>query len=272
MPAMGSPRALTVAALLALTVASTACRGRRDPDLPETIPAGAALALGPVWTPPDDWASMPLYEFEALVLAELPEDVVTPFPPATYDALADALDAMDETSVRAAVLLGRSRTDRAGEVISRRLFQRELGPDRNSDAGDVIAAAALARFPDPARYWRLLRLVEGKWAHPDLEVRVECAVTALRVGFDRAIPFLLGVLRIGTWEGLADRRDYTPAATTAWARTRAAEALSLRAGVPCTYRADAPIAEREREARALADLLADVAANAPIVDPRLMGR
>ena len=50
--------------------------------------------------------------------------------------------------------------------------------------------------------------------------------------------------------------------------TRAARALSLRAGVPTTYHADAPLADREREAERLAELLANVIANAPEVDYR----
>ena len=43
----------------------------------------------------------------------------------------------------------------------------------------------------------------------------------------------------------------------AWAKTRAAEALSLRAGVECTFRPDGSLDHQEEEARRLQALLAD---------------
>ena len=249
-----------------------ACGGRPDPDLPETIEVGAALPTAETWTPPADWASIPPYEFAALMERALPEEALTPLPPEVYEELREALIPMDARSVRAAVMLARSRTPQAGDILARRLSHRKVGPERNSDAADVIAAAALARFPDPEQYWRILRLVDGEAPHPDLEVRVECACTALFIGFDRAIPFLLQVLRLETWAGQRDELDFTPPEKTAWARDRAAIALSRRAGVPRRYFADAPIADREREAARLEELLADIAANASLVDPRLLDR
>ena len=67
------------------------------------------------------------------------------------------------------------------------------------DAVAHLAGAALVpeSVSDPEKYWRILRLVDGDAPHPDLEVRVECACTAVRIGFDRAIPFLLQVLFTG---------------------------------------------------------------------------
>jgi len=206
--------------------------------------------------------------FEELVQAGLPDTQRTPLSAADLGLLAEALRHMDTSSVRAAGMLGRSRTDAAGQVLLRRLFAREVGPRRNSDAGDVTAAAALARFPEPQRYWRLVRLVNGSGAHPDLEVRVECAATALHAGIDRVIPFLLQVLRIGTPDGLRDSLDFTPPETTAWARGRAAEALSLRAGVPLSFHPDGSIDARQEAARELQALLADAVENAAEVDYR----
>jgi hypothetical protein len=69
------------------------------------------------------------------------------------------------------------------------------------------------------------------------------------------IPFLLQVLRIDTYAGLADARDFAVSPTTAWARGRAAEALSAYARVPLTYRFDGSIAHREQEAARLEALL-----------------
>ena len=69
------------------------------------------------------------------------------------------------------------------------------------------------------------------------------------------VPFLLQVLRIDTHAGRNDRRDFAVSPTTAWARGRAAEALSAHAGVPVTYRYDGSIAHREEEAARLEALL-----------------
>ncbi|MCI0572489.1 MAG: hypothetical protein L0Y66_17175, partial [Myxococcaceae bacterium] len=84
---------------------------------------------------------------------------------------------------------------------------------------------------------------------------VECACGALAVGRDEPIPFLLQVLRIDTWAGREDERDFIASTTTAWARDRAARALSERAGLPLRYHPDAPIPQREREAQRLARAL-----------------
>jgi len=198
---------------------------------------------------------MPPLDFERLVLHELPEGTRTLLPKNLRLELGRALDAMDPTSVRAAVILGRCGTEQAGNILFRRLQRRVLGPTRPSDAGDVVAAAALTRFPQPERWHKIARLAIGPDPHPDLEVRVECAASALRLGDERPIPFLLQVLRIGTYEGQREPLDFTPSETTAWARGRAAEALSEYAGLPLRYREDGPIAAREREARRLEERL-----------------
>ncbi len=237
-----------------------ACKSKPEPVLPLTVPIGPALTIAPAWQPPPDWATMGLAEFEELVLESLPQDRITLLTGDALRELALALDRMDESSVRAAVILARSSSDQAADVLWNRLKRRVLGPERNSDAADVVAAAALGRFPRPERFWRIVRLVDGPHPHPDLEVRVECACTALHAGFDRVIPFLLKVLRIGTTIGRADERDFAVSDTSAWVRARAAEALSARAGVLVTYRADAPIAEREKEIRALEERLQKILA------------
>ena len=243
-------RCATLTLLLILTALMACQTPTEQEDLPQ-VPADPQLPEAPAWTPPADWATMPPAEFEELVTGALPAGVVTPLPAASRNQLTNALELQDETSVRAAVILGRSRHPDSGDVLLRRLQKRAMGPERNSDAGDVVAAAALAHFPDPRRYWRVVRVADGKSPHPDLEVRVECACTALAAGYDQMIPFLFKVLRIGTWDGEKDERDFAESTTTTWARTRAAQALSARASVPVTYRADASIPDREREVRRL---------------------
>ena len=222
-----------------------------DPSKPAPPPPPRAAE----WSPPADWDTMSAARFERVLLENMPDHQRTPIPQPIRKELRAALNRMDQSSVRAATMFARSYTDEAGNALLRRLQLREIGPDRASDAGDVVAAAALARFPRPERWWRIVELVDGANPHPDLEVRVECACTALAAGYDQVIPFLLMVLRIGTWEGADDERDFAESTTTAWARTRAAQALSARAGVPVTFRADASIPDREREVRRLEALL-----------------
>ena len=228
--------------------------GCRSPE--DEHPKEKPLALSNHWSLPVDWESLSPFAFEELCLQELAEEASTPFDPEAREALRDALDRMDLSSVRAAVLLGRSRHAANASILIRRLEKRISGPKRTSDAGDVVAAQSLARFPDPARYaQRMVPLATGPSPHPDLEVRVECAATALYAGFPEVVPFLLQVIRIDTFAGRQDTRDFTPSPRTAWARERAAEALSLYVGVQKTYQADGPIELREKEAAKLQALL-----------------
>lgn len=231
----------------------------RDAEAVALLPRGEEVVL------PPGWRTNSPEEFWEWVRTALPEDRATPIAKSGVRELQKALDdvstplgdgAHDPLAVRAAVILGRSRYPSNASILIRRLEKRVLGPERWSDCGDTVAAASLARFPDPARYaQRLVPLAAGSRPHPDLEVRVECAATALRAGFTEVIPFLLQVLRIDTHAGQADRRDFAISPTTAWARGRAAEALSAFAGVPVTYRPDGSIAHREEEAAKLEALL-----------------
>jgi hypothetical protein len=257
-------RAVSDLRLLCAALFACACGGRTAPEPAPTDDSEAGRTLVGAepslplrtWIPPPSWDELPLEAFEALVDAELPHDVVTRFPKESVSELRRALDAMDRRSLRAAVLLARSRSHRTAEALLARLEQRVAGPRRDSDAADCVGAAALARFPFPERYAeRVAALAVGPRPHPDLEVRVECAASALAHGRDEVIPFLLKVLRIDTPAGLEDRRDFIASPTTAWPRATAARALSERAGLPVSYQSDAPLAHREREAALLAAAL-----------------
>lgn len=246
---------------LLVLLALGACQAgpAREAEAVSLLPRGVELVL------PRDWRTLSPEAFWAWARSALPDDHATPIAKDCLPELKKALEevttpleggAHDPLAVRAAVILGRSRYPSCASILIRRLERRELGPERWSDCGDTVAAAALARFPDPGRYaQRLVPLVVGSRPHPDLEVRVECAATALHAGFREVIPFLLQVLRIDTYAGQADRRDFAVSPTTAWARGRAAEALSTFAGVPLTYRFDGSIAHREEEAAKLEALL-----------------
>ncbi|TAJ17863.1 MAG: hypothetical protein EPO68_08765 [Planctomycetota bacterium] len=172
--------------------------------------------------------------------------------------LSSALDGFDARAMRAAVLLGRSRSAAALEQLIARLELRAVGPDVGSDAADVTAAQALARLDlaqRPALLERLLALAVGPLAHPDLEVRTECARACVLHGRDEPIPFLLLVLRIDTWIGATDARDFQVSQQTAWARHRAAEALATRARVAKTYHPDGSVERRQVEALKLEEAL-----------------
>ena len=63
------------------------------------------------------------------------------------------------------------------------------------------------------------------------------------------------VLRSQTPDQLADPPDWEEKRTMAWSKSRAAQALSLRAGVPCTFDPDASYADQRAEREQLAALL-----------------
>ena len=192
--------------------------------------------------------------FEAWLEGHLPQDRSTELSEESVTELAAALATNPRTALRSAIVLGRARTDAALDILAERLEERVPHPERNADAGDVTAAFALTQgfLHAPGRRARLLDVLESLAVpgspHPDLEVRVECAVGALAGGRDSVVPFLLQVLRIGTWDGRDQVTDFTASATTAWARDRAARALSEHYGVAPDYRADGSIPDRQAHA------------------------
>lgn len=198
------------------------------------------------------WDRIEPSAFAELALATFPDDgPPRELEPALLAELGGALPNFDQRAMRAAVLLGRSRSAAAIDALITRLETRAVGPQIASDAADVTAAAALARLDleqQPALLERVLALAVGPTAHPDLEVRTECAAACVLHGRDEPIPFLLMVLRIDTWIGATDARDFQTSPQTAWPRHRAAEALSARAGVAKTYHPDGSVARRQDEA------------------------
>ncbi len=207
---------------------------------------------------PARWREMEPFAFEELVFRLFPTETETPLAEPVRRELQAALAETPATSVRAAVLLGRSRDPAAGQILAARLEQRVAGAERISDSGDVVAAGALVPLCDAALAGRLAALAIGPAPHPDLDVRVECARTALRAGRDDVAPFLLSVLRIGTRAGRAEGTFWPPPPHTAWPRERAAEVLAWRAGLENHYSADASLDDRDREAERFAAKLAEL--------------
>jgi hypothetical protein len=161
--------------------------------------------------------------------------------------LAEALDAQDASSVRAAVLLAYSPDPASTEVLLARLEARGDSGSRSLDAGDLVAAAALAgRGASVAA--RLVPLVVGPRPHPDLEVRVEIARSALAAGREQVVPFLLTVLRALTPAEREHPADWPRVETMMWAKTRAGEALAARLGEVSRVRPDGSWADQMAEA------------------------
>jgi len=252
------PRRIAAVALLA----SFACLARdgapprglvrgQEPGVPDAREAPGAKRVF------EDWSTIGHFAFEEAVAAWAPGPEPLRLGEEDLRALAQALDRQDESSVRAAVLLARSRAEEAEELLLVRLEKRRKAPSRELDAGDLVAAAALAATRSEGRARRLEALATGATPHPDLEVRVECACSALRLGRDGVIPFLLRALRAMTHDEKLAPPDWEPTQTMAWAKTRAAEALSERAGIQSGFRPDGSVAHQEEEARRLEELLGD---------------
>ncbi len=257
-----------LAPIPAALVVLVACSAPQSPPTEEEPPPTAEEA--PVPTPPAEgarpapaqrelpatWTSASPLAFERLVDSLAAEGGELRWSAPALETLAAALRRQDEVAVRAAVLVAHSADRSATEVLLARLEERAVAPNRGLDAGDIVAAGALAQRTleaDDAR--RLEALVVGDEPHPDLEVRVECARAALGAGRDAVIPFLLTVLRALTPAEREHPADWERVTTLAWAKSRAAQALSLRAGVECVFRPDGSWEEQMAEAERLEGLL-----------------
>jgi hypothetical protein len=222
-------------AALALVFVCAACRGTAP------APRSERFEL------PEDWASVSALTFEREVAARGEQGGF--LAAADLEALRGALGHGDAVAVRAAVLLANSRDPLAERALLERLEERAVSPTRHGDAADVVAAAALAgRALAEGAPERLAALAVGPRPHPDIEVRVECAASALGAGRDEVVDFLSAVLASQTPDERQHPPDWETKRTMAWAKHRAARALSLRAGVPCTFRPDGSY-EHQREER-----------------------
>lgn len=207
---------------------------------------------------PADWESSPPSAFEALVSELTAGGSSIVWSPAALASLTRVLDQADGPAVRAAVLLAHCDAQRATEILLERLEQRSPPVSRSLVAGDLVAAAALARRGTQLGVpQRLETLALGPQPHPGLEVRVECARSALLSQREAVVPFLLRVLRAGTPAEQQDPGDWERVETLFWAKSRAAGALSDHAGVAVTFRPDASYEHQIEEAAKLEQLLLD---------------
>ena len=256
------------ATFLAVLVLPLACRAPAKPAATE-VASDAALPLQPVEDPapapppPPEWPLPPTWRdasdlaFERALDSWLPPGSSRRLATDDLAALASALDGADATAVRAAVLLARTRDPRAGEVLLGRLEKRVAPPpgSTDEDAVDVVAACAFAEgTPATNAAARLAELAAGKRPHPSLCARVECARSALHLGRDGGIAYLLQVLRTATTAGRPLGPDDSPS-DLAFAQMRAAEALAARAGTDVRFRPEASVKDREAEAARLEKLL-----------------
>jgi hypothetical protein len=206
---------------------------------------------------PADWSDSSTLRFESLVQGLQEQPATWSWSSASLGKLSAGLDEAGEVALRAAVLLGQSDAGNAHGALIARLERRVPAPSRAHDAGDVVAASALGRActADASLAQRLAQLASGPIPHPDLEVRVECARSALGAGVDSVVPFLVRVLRAGTPAEKDDPGNWEPSIHLTWSKHRAAEALSLRAGVPCQFRPDGSWQHQMDEATRLEQLL-----------------
>ena len=233
---------------------------RAEPSPAPSVAAQATTLPPPVptWVLAPGWDRGSLASFEADLERWFPSGSPRRIDPEGRTELSRALDRNDDVAVRAALLLARSLDPAAGEELLARLERRiERAEDQGAgDAPDVVAAAAFARGAAAANAARRLEgLARGSRPHPDLEVRVECAASALALGRDAVVPFLARVLREGT-AAAKDPPDWKRGSEVGWAQARAADALARRAGVATDYLPEASAAAREAEAARLEGLLA----------------
>jgi len=204
--------------------------------------------------PPEGWRELSPRAFTERTLAFGTAVRATPLTRAGRDELVQGLTEPGTSATRAAVLLAHAAAGGDGsarEALLVRLERRAHAPSRSEAAGDVVAAAALGDHAGTSGVAsRLIDLCQGARPHPELDVRVECAVAALRAERDEVIPFLLGVLRAETPAESPDR-DWPRVTTLAWPKMRAADALARRAGGSHTFRADASWADQMAAANAL---------------------
>ncbi len=250
------PRRLALALLTACAPAALA--GCTTSGTAQT--AQSAQTAQVVATLDPQWSVLGPRRFEALVAA-LPSEPSRWGAPA-LEELTQALDQAPQTAARAAVLLAHA-TAPAAQLDAEEAFRARLerciaSADRSADAVDVLAASFLAQrclLAESAGGLRaaLAALALEPDAHPDLEVRVECAVGALEAGELRVVPFLLRVLRIGTpdgeLDGQLDPQPWARTRTSTWARGRAAWALKRAADGACAYSTESGFEDRDRAAR-----------------------
>jgi len=205
---------------------------------------------------PRGWDSLPLEEFGALLEQAFPAGERRTLAPSAFEELSSALRSDDPLALRALELLARCSDPLAGEILLQRLERRGTAQGELAGAIDISAAAAARGFPEARNAAaRLEALALGRKPHPDLEVRVECAASALRLRRERAGAFLISILKHGT-RLYAASSGWKPIADMGFCQRRAAEALCERAGRPCRFRPLQPLDEREADIRALETALA----------------
>ncbi len=255
--------------MVALALLGPGCQA--SPPAPASVPTPAPVpaphverpAPAPVAPPapqavelPAGWAAVPLEGFSALLEASFPAAEKRTLVPSAFEELSSALRGDDPLALRALLLLARCSDPLASELLLQRLERRAPARGELGDTLDLAAAAALRELPEARNgASRLESLAYGQRPHPELEVRVECACSALYLGRDKALPFLLAILKHGTRLAVASS-SWKPLGEMGFCQRRAAEALSERAGRPCHFRPLQPLAEREADIRALETLLA----------------
>jgi len=233
--------------LLALAALAPGC-ARSGSAAPTPTPPRVLLEL------PPDWKQAGWGRFEQLLDTWPPGAQVGASARASLEA---GLAGSPVVALRAVLFLARVPDAWSGEALLGRLERRVRAEARPLDGPDVTAAAALAgRGLDLGWPSRLVALADGDEPHPDLDVRTECAASALHAGEPAVIPFLLRVLRAATPAERDDPPDWAPQRTLAWSKSRASRALALYAGTEDRFRPDGSFEHQMSEADRLSELTA----------------
>lgn len=233
--------------------------GARPVEPPARADAAPSVQLPLV--PPlelaDGWQTLGHAEFERELLRATP-DRREPSA-AQIETLARALSSGGTTALRAALILGRTRSVAAAEVLIDHLELR----DRNQPVElEELCARALGGFalakrrlhdgsvrelaPDLAA--RLDALARGRETHPRWSARIECAASAVELGRRDTEPFLLNVLRWTSRVPIpADAREID-LDLLAGLQRRVARVLAAAGGIETVFEPYASASAREAEA------------------------
>jgi hypothetical protein len=207
---------------------------------------------------PSGWQAGTAREFaENLTLWDLPRRLLwgqSAHAKLTDVLLAPSQDAMQvQQSVRAALLLARDDSAPSQTSLLIRLERRLAPAERGRHAVDVVCANALGRYDelDSKTLTSLQKLATGHVPHPDLDVRVECALAYLShvpqaedgptpLKARDSLRFLIKVLRAETPAEASDPPTWPRVRTVAWPKGRAVQELTRWFTTEIPFRPDGP--------------------------------
>ncbi|MFT5198564.1 MAG: hypothetical protein ACI87O_001221 [Planctomycetota bacterium] len=161
--------------------------------------------------------------------------------------------AQAQQSVRAVLLLARDDSAPSQTSLLIRLERRLAPEERGRQAVEVVCANALGKHGqlDDKTLASLQKLATGNVPHPDLDVRVECALAFLNhvpqaengptpLKARDSLRFLIKVLRAETPAEASDPPTWPRVRTVAWPKGRAVQELTRWFTTEVPFRPDGP--------------------------------